>query len=119
MDEQEFTHDDDPSEFDGYELVMPFVVCQSNGGPYDDAAFVAGGNLAAIDALLAVNRVGFGGGIGATRFEGHVNTDCLPQLDLICMKHQMVATTQKRIDEHWTAVVIERAELVDGDGGAS
>lgn len=25
-----------------YDLVMPFVVCQSQGGPYDDDAFVGG-----------------------------------------------------------------------------
>ncbi len=35
-------------------LVVPFVVCQSKDGPYDDAAFVAGYQCGEVDTKLAV-----------------------------------------------------------------
>lgn len=39
MDELEEAFEDDGTEL---ELVMPFVCCESQGGPYNDHAFVAG-----------------------------------------------------------------------------
>lgn len=33
-------------------LVMPFVVCTSEGGPYEDESFVAGWDLGTLDARL-------------------------------------------------------------------
>lgn len=63
-------------------LVMPFVVCASRGGPYDDQSFVAGyaaGRLAVLLESLATC-----GGSG-TRFTVH--TGLLPQLDLMAMRH--------------------------------
>lgn len=44
---------------DGPELVMPFVACKSQGGPYTDDAFVAGyqiGQLAAEAEALVPGR---------------------------------------------------------------
>lgn len=35
-----------------YVLVMPFVVCSSNGGPYDDQSFVAGARYGDLSRLL-------------------------------------------------------------------
>lgn len=35
------------------ELEMPFVVCRSKGGPYDDDAFTAGFQAGGIDQALA------------------------------------------------------------------
>jgi hypothetical protein len=64
------------------ELVMPFVVCASQGGPYDDDAFVAGfqaGSLyKTLAAIAAVEATGV--------IEVPVRTALLPQLDLIAMK---------------------------------
>jgi hypothetical protein len=64
-----------------FELVMPFVVVTSKGGPYDDAAFVAGWECAVIDrALGAVAEY-------EATFRRTVHSANLPQLDLIAMKH--------------------------------
>ena len=35
-----------------YELVMPFVVVTSAGGPYDDESYVAGFEASRVDALF-------------------------------------------------------------------
>lgn len=42
---------------DGYDLVYPFVACASQGGPYDDDAFVAGVQLGRIDQALQIAEV--------------------------------------------------------------
>lgn len=63
-------------------LVMPFVVCASSGGPFDDASFVAGyeaGRLAVLLESLATC------GGSNTRFTVH--TALLPQLDLMAMRY--------------------------------
>lgn len=75
---------------DAYELVMPFVACASNGGPYDDDAFTAGYVAGGLDKTL--------GAIAA--LEGHgmvgvsVRTNLLPQLDLIAMRHGFTVETE-------------------------
>lgn len=37
-----------------YDLVMPFVLTNDNGGPYDPAAFVSGYRLGQLDSALAL-----------------------------------------------------------------
>ena len=37
--------------------VMPLVLCRSEGGPYDDAAFTSGWRLGSIAATLTAARV--------------------------------------------------------------
>lgn len=68
-----------------YGLVMPFVVCESKGGPYDDEAFVCGWEAASIDALLAA---------GPDEVERTVHAGLLPQLDLIAMEHGYMLASQ-------------------------
>lgn len=64
-----------------YELIMPFTVCKSNGGEYDDAAFVAGWQGGRIDAELRAIQ-----GTDATlRYQ--VAPGLVPQLDLLAMKY--------------------------------
>ena len=63
----------------GDNIVMPFTVCSSLGGPYDDAAFQAGWNCALIDRVLNSNRYAY--------FEDVVQTPLVPQLDLLAMHH--------------------------------
>lgn len=70
---------DRPEEAD-YGLVMPFVACTSQGGPYDDAAFVAGFECGQIDRALQV--IAAAGGNTATFTVG---TDVVKQLELIGM----------------------------------
>ena len=60
-----------------YSLVMPFIACRSQGGPYDDEAFVAGFHLGQIHAVL--DR-------GITEEYSSVEATALvPQLDLLAM----------------------------------
>lgn len=74
-------HPDQPDDdhMPGWQLLMPFVICTSKGGPYDDEAFTAGyaaGRVAAIleAAPAAVDRVRF-----------TLQRPLLPQLELIGM----------------------------------
>lgn len=68
----------------GYGLVMPFVVCTSEGGPHDDSPFVAGFECGRVDALLQYAT--------PAEYETVVHTENLPQLDLIAMRHDYVLT---------------------------
>lgn len=66
----------------GYNLVMPFVIVKSNGGPYDDAAFVAGANCGQLMAelkTLAAHR--------AVPPQRWMRLELLPQIDLIAMRY--------------------------------
>lgn len=81
-----------------YGLVMPFVVCATNGGPYDDAAFVAGYAAGTIDARLAMHD--------PVIAQTAVRTDLLPQLDLIAMRHGYTMTSEPwgEAPAEWTMV---------------
>ena len=69
---------DDPD----YALIMPFVVCQSKGGPYEDDAYAAGWEAATIDANLANwRRLG----LSPIRTPLTVRTDNMRQIDLVAM----------------------------------
>lgn len=70
---------DGPEEETGYELVMPFVVAQSAGGPFDDDALCAGFELGRLDGVLATGRPAV--------LTGPYKKAVLPQVDLIAMKH--------------------------------
>ena len=64
-----------------YDLVMPFVVCRSRGGPYDDQAFTAGWWCGQADTTLSAapeecDRLSFSVGVPSL---------LAPQLDLIAM----------------------------------
>lgn len=72
-----------------YTLVMPFVTCQSNGGPHEDSAYVAGfemGSLAAVMATYTTFRMG-----PIPEFETTIHAANQPQADLIAMKYGYVA----------------------------
>jgi hypothetical protein len=43
---------DQPDDGEAMELVFPFLAVQSQGGPYDDNAFVAGVQIGRIDRML-------------------------------------------------------------------
>lgn len=70
---------------EGYELLMPFVVTKSHGGPWDDESFVAGWELRRLDAVLSQAE-----GIDFTRaltIIAQIRTDGVPQAELIAMKY--------------------------------
>lgn len=64
----------------GYELIMPFLPVQSKGGPYDDAAYVAGYEMGKLDGDLA--QAGAHEPLTIT-----VHRDNQEQADLIAMRH--------------------------------
>ncbi len=83
-----------------YSLVMPFVVCASQGGPYDDAAFVAGWELGALDHLLST--------VFAPRtLQRTVRVASIPQVDLIAMRHRFTVT-KVDADDEWALVTFVR-----------
>lgn len=72
-------HDHDDEEL---ELVMPFIVVTSVGGPFDDDAYVAGFEMGKLDALLGdYLRAG-------VEVEEVVRTENVPQADLIGMRNE-------------------------------
>lgn len=76
-----------------YDLVMPFVIVKSNGGPYDDTAFVAGANCGQFMAelqTLAAHR--------AIPHQRWMRPELLPQIDLIAM-HYGYELRPNEIDE--------------------
>lgn len=96
----------------GYGLVMPFVACASQGGPYDDEAFVAGYTLGAIDMALNIIAP-----IGA-QYRAWVKPSHIPQLDLIAMKHNRQLFLGDFDDsKEWRYIEIDvpKPESEDGD----
>ena len=67
--------DDDTLEFG---LVMPFVVCESQGGPYQDESFVAGYELGQLSARLEAKPA---------FLRLPLRTASMRQVDLIAMRH--------------------------------
>lgn len=84
---------------DEMSLVMPFVLCRSAGGPYDDAAFTAGYECGLVDQALTIAAA-----IGETRVKRTVRTDNLPQLDLIAMRHGFAILARDSEITEWTDV---------------
>lgn len=77
--------DGQPAEDNEYELVMPFVLTRSNGGPFDDAAFVAGMTCGALHQELAMTAA-----LHALPRERYIDLRFIKQADLIAMKHGYV-----------------------------
>lgn len=65
---------------DSMSLVLPFVATFSNGGPYEDDAFVAGFQAGEIDRSLKAAAA-----VGATRAQFTAYTELVKQLELIGM----------------------------------
>jgi Arc/MetJ family transcription regulator len=74
------TDDLDQPEAENWAIAVPFVVCESQGGPYDDDAFAAGFDAGRISQALKSARAA-----GATALRYTVRTALVTQLDLIAM----------------------------------
>jgi hypothetical protein len=92
---------DEPTE---YSLLMPFVACASEGGPYDDDSFVAGFHAGALDRSLAVIEATGGTGMRAT-----VNAALRPQLDLIAMRYGFYLEVTKSSTDPWIYVEFHKS----------
>lgn len=96
-----------------YGMVMPFVVCASQGGPHEDGAFVAGFECGKLDTLLEH--------VHPPTHDGMYRTDSMPQIDLIAMRHGYVMTAEPW-DEHpdqWTRVILEQGSPPGGEGSST
>lgn len=98
----------DQPEPDGYDLVVPFVICTSQGGPFDDDAFVAGYQCGEIDKTLAtVNAAASVGAPSAlVSLTWTVRTDLLRQLELVAMSRGFPYMAKEAVDDmpEWTVV---------------
>lgn len=86
-----------------YELVMRFVVCAGEGGPYDDAAFVAGVRWGRLDAQMERRS--------DAEIRLYAEPALVPQIDLSAMRYGYTMTSEPW-DEHpdeWTLVTLTRS----------
>jgi hypothetical protein len=88
-------------EHEGYELAVPFVVCASQGGPFDDDSFIAGFQAGQVDQALqaaAASR--------ATEVKFTVLNRLVTQLDLIAMNRgfPVVSVDQSAEAPEWSFV---------------
>jgi hypothetical protein len=100
------TDPQDRPEWDGYELVIPFVACTSQGGAYEDVPFVAGYQAGQIARSLAAAVA-----IEADTLTFTAYTDLTRQLDLIGMHHGFTVTAEPcdGVPE-WSYVTFTRAK---------
>jgi len=105
---------DEPIE-GGYGLVMPFVVCDDHGGPFDAVAFTAGWACAALDKTLDQLAQAFGTTGGMAQVEQYVDPRLIPQLDLIAMAHGFTVTHKNWGDgpDEWTLATFTRETFTD------
>lgn len=87
--------DDEPE----YELVYPFVACASQGGPYDDDAFVAGVQLGRIDQALQVAAALGTNQLGPVT----IRTSLVRQVELAGMARGFPVLTKDDTYESWEA----------------
>lgn len=76
-----------------YEMVAPIVLAKSNGGPFDDAAVVAGMTCGALDQELKMTAA-----LHTLPHERYIDMLLLKQVDLTAMRHGYV-TKLGEIDE--------------------
>lgn len=82
-----------------YDLVMPFIACQSNGGPYDDDAYAAGWELGRMAEELERAQENDWRSIIATT----IHSANVAQADLLAMRHGFHVTVESQDDE-WASV---------------
>lgn len=84
--------DSEPQEVT-YGLVMPFVACEDQGGPFAADAFVAGFVCGIIDHALPILKP-----LGCV-LQRYVDPRLVPQLDLMAMRYGFKMTSEPW-DEH-------------------
>lgn len=74
--------EDLPAMEDQYELVMPFVCCASQGGAFDDHAFVSGMRFAQLSQRLEIGH--------PDALSSYESPDMVAQLELLAMRYGYV-----------------------------
>lgn len=93
-------------------LVVPFVACRSQGGPYEDNGFAAGFQAGEIHRALLMAAPAHAERV---RFP-MVRSDLLPQLDLLAM-HAGFTIVARNIDERfpqWADVTFSAGQCPPG-----
>lgn len=95
-----------------WELEMPFVLCASQGGPLEDAAFVAGWNCGSFDLRVAAIS-----SLQVDEFRAPVDEPAalVPQLDLIAMRYGYKAEFTPTLDGFVSVVLRRGTALLGGD----
>jgi hypothetical protein len=86
----------------GFSMALPFVVCKSNNGPYDDDAFVAGVSYGHHWSVIAATK--------PERWSEYVRPAMVPQYDLLAMDEGYVMFVEPW-DEHpndWHRITLKR-----------
>lgn len=91
-----------------YEMLMPFVVCKSEGGPYEDAPFVAGWSLGYLEARLELAALNF----GLDPRPIYLPPEVQPQVDLLAMQSGFTVKTTPHSDD-WMLYEFERGGTSD------
>jgi hypothetical protein len=92
-------------------LVVPFVVCASKGGPYDDDSFTAGFAAGEIDKALTVLAAA-----GGDRLRTTVRTALVRQIELLAMNRGFPVMTAAEVEAtedydampEWSVIEISR-----------
>lgn len=108
----------EPGDDGTYGLVMPFVICEDQGGPFDGSGFVAGYVCGTLDKTLEALAASFHTTAGTATVQQYVDPRVIPQLDLIAMHHGFTIEHEPW-DEHpdeWTLVTLTRQEPTDARG---
>jgi hypothetical protein len=91
-----------------YELVMPFVVVRSTGGPYDDEAYCAGMELGRLDRDLLTMCT------WVDTFETLIRVANAPHVDLVAMQYGWAMDHDPEHDaDGWVTVTLRRSKGED------
>lgn len=77
-------------------LVMPFVLTVSNGGPYEDAPYVAGWNMGVLETEMHIGKT-----LGMLPRMRYLSPVDAPQIDLLAMRFGFEVKTTE-YSEEWT-----------------
>jgi hypothetical protein len=91
-----------------YELAVPFICCQSNGGPYDDLSFAAGYQAGILDQEMKE---------GTQPVTATIQGSLFKQIDLLAMHRGWVLVMLagpgiKTDDEEWVPIELTRSSEV-------
>lgn len=110
--------DHDDADGNGWELMIPFVVTKSHGGPFDDDAFTAGYEMGGFGQRCAVAA-----SLNLLPFTITIRRSNVTQADLIAM-HQDLALTDEAMSEEvydqamiaeWANVTVDwPAQTIEG-----
>jgi len=86
-------------------LAVPFVVCKSNGGPFDDTSFAGGYVCGMVDVILRFTKT-----LAEPVPDQTVHRKVLPQLDLIAMRNGYTMDAKDSTSPEWVYVSFRKED---------